>query len=213
VAEIVLNATVRKIVGRKSTNEARKNDMVPGVFYLGNEVNTPLIVNKMDLRPIIYTSKTHVIKLVLDDGTETSCIIKDVQFDPVTDNVVHFDLIGLVAGQMIKIEIPILLTGTAVGAKEGGLLQQSIHRVEVECLPKDIPAHIELDVTNLNIGDSLTMADITLPNVNVLLDDAVNIASVATPRIAEEEEVEEEGEEGATEPEVVGEEASEEGDS
>ncbi len=158
---------------------------------------------------MVYTSKTHLLSLKLDGHEEYDCIIKDVQFDPVSDEVVHFDLIGLTRGEKIQLEVPIQLLGSAVGVKEGGLLQESMHKLNVECLPKDIPQSLEIDVTELNIGDTIHVADLNFENITILNPEDTIVVSVVLPKVEIEVTPEEEGEElaeeeGAAEPEVIG---------
>ncbi len=116
-----------------------------------------------------------------------SCILKDVQFHPLSDKPVHFDLIALNEGEEITIEVNIHLIGNAVGIKEGGVLQHTLHKLEIECLPKFIPSHIDVDVSGLNINDSIKVSDIKLENVKVLIDENSTVAAVVPPTVTTEE--------------------------
>ncbi len=182
MAELTLQATIRKETGRKYAKAARRMEQVPGVFYTGNTKNVAIQVKRLDLRPVIYTSEMRVINLKLDDGSENRCILKDVQFDPVTDQVVHFDLIGLVAGEKLKVEVPIVLHGTSIGVRGGGILQHMLHHVEIECLPVDIPQHIEINIENLAIGDTVRISDISMPGITIHLDPATSIVHISAAR-------------------------------
>ncbi|MCB2203260.1 50S ribosomal protein L25 [bacterium] len=203
MAEIILKAQIRDYKGRADANKARNDGKVPGVFYLKNEKNIPIEVEALDLRSLIYTAETHIVSLELSDGSSEMCMLRDVQFDPITDKVVHFDLMGLIKGQVVKFEIPVNLEGIPVGVKAGGVLTQIIQKVEIECMPKDLPEHIAVDVTHLETGETLTVGDLSVEGVTLLSDPNQAVAIVAHARVEEEPETEEgEGDEEA-EPEVI----------
>jgi len=204
VAEIILKANIRDYKGRSDANTARRAGKVPGVFYLKNEKNIPIEVDALDLRPLVYTSESRVVDLQLNDGTSELCILREVQFDPVTDNIMHFDLMGLIRGQKITFEVPVLLEGSAVGVKAGGVLTQILHRVEVECLPKDLPEHISVDITHIEAGQTVTVAELKSEGIEILNDPDQPVAVIGHARAEEvDESVEEEGIAQDAEPEVI----------
>ena len=204
MSEIKLTVAKREKTSGSGLNKLRSEGKVPGIFYGTGETNIPITADFLELRQLIYTSESHIIDLNIEGTDEHhNCIIKDVQFHPVKDNPIHFDLLALHKGQKIKIEVTIHLTGTAPGVKEGGILQHSIHKLDIECLPKDIPSHVDIDVSTLNIGDSIKVSDLKLDNVTILNDESAVIASVVPPKAAVEETAPVEGEESA-EPEVIG---------
>ena len=204
---VTLEANERKEITKAARNRLRREGKVPGVFY--SKRSTPIAVDVLEkkIHPLVFTSKTHLISLKIEGQEELECIIKDIQFDPVTDEIVHFDLLGLTRGEMIQLEIPIQLLGNPIGVKEGGLLQQLLHKIEVECLPKHIPEHIKIDVSELAIGDSVHVSDLNFENLTVLNPGDSIVVAVGHQKVQEEEvEVAEaigEEEEGA-EPEVIG---------
>jgi large subunit ribosomal protein L25 len=161
---------------------------------------------EVDLNPLIYTSDTHLIHLKIDDQEQLDCIVKDVQFDPVTDRLVHIDFMGITYGQVLQLQIPVILLGTPEGVKQGGLMQHFIHKLDVECLPKNIPENLEVDVSKLLIGDAIHVRDLEYENVKILNPEDAAVVAVTVTKIAvEEEEVEEEEIEAeAAEPEVIG---------
>ena len=129
--EITLQAEVRKNIG-KGTRAMRREGKVPGVFYVSGENNIPVTVEEKSLKPLIFTSETHIVNLKLNDGGEKSCIVRDIQFDPVTDRPVHVDFQGLREDREISIEVPIVLTGgTPLGVRDGGILQSFMHRLRI----------------------------------------------------------------------------------
>jgi len=207
--KVIIEANVRKTINKRSRNSLRNEGRVPGVLYGSRMETIPIDVTRLEINPLVFTAKTNLISLKLDGHEEYECIIKDVQFDPVTDEVLHFDLIGLTHGEKIQLEVPIRLLGNAVGVKEGGLLQESMHKLSIECLPKDIPQLLELEVTELNIGDSIHVADLNFENITILNPEDTIVVSVVLPKVEIEVEEVEEGEElaeeeGAAEPEVIG---------
>ena len=210
MSEVVLNATIRTRVGRISAKASRRAGLVPGIFYLHTEKNIPIEVKALDLRPLVYTAETHIVDLRLNDGSAEKCILRDVQFDPVSDRITHFDLMGFVAGEKMRIEVPIILHGTAAGVRAGGALNHILHRVEIECLPTKLPEHIEADISNLEIGDVLTVGDLVVPDVEFLVEMDVPVATVTHAR-GELTPTPVEGEEPA-EPEVIGRGKEEEGE-
>ena len=205
--KVVLKAGVRKTNIRSERNELRKSGMVPGVYYSKHDKPVSISIAENLINPLVFTSETHLISLQLDAGQEHDCIIKDVQFDPVTDRVIHFDLLGLTSGETFQLEVPIQFIGTPVGIKEGGVLHQFLHKLEVECLPKDIPQHLEVNIQDLAIGDSIHIKDVKFENIEILNDEDTVIVSVTHPKVeAEPVAVEEEAIEGeeSAEPEVIG---------
>ncbi len=199
-----LKASERKDFTKSTIKRFRKEGMIPGVFYSKN--NTPIHINVVDrtINPLVFTAKTHLISLELEGHEEYECIIKDVQFDPVTDRVIHFDLLGLTKGEKIILEIPVQLIGTPVGVKEGGVIQHVMHKIEVECLPRNIPEHITVDVTGLKLGDSIHIGDLNYEDIEFIDSKESLIVQVTHPKIKEEAApvVEGVGEE-LKEPEVI----------
>ena len=212
MSDINLKAYKRERGKKSDVKTLRKQGFIPGVFYLEGKETIPIYVTTKDLNPLVYTAETHVVKLQIEGEKKAKdCILKDTQFDPLTDRVVHFDLQGLTAGHEITMEIPVVLKGDAPGVEEeGGIVQQFLNRLDVSCLPKDIPDQIEVDISALNIGDSISVSDIDTGAVRVLNSEDSVIVSVAAPRslVEEEEEAEGEGElaegEEPEEPEVIG---------
>ncbi len=205
--KVSLKAAERKDTAKPARKKLRNQDKIPGIFYSRHTSPINIAVNEKELHPLVFTSKTHLISLNIEGHEEQDCIIKDVQFDPVTDRVVHFDLLGLTRGEKIQLEVPVQLKGSAVGIKEGGVLQHALHKLEVECLPKDIPEHIELDISSMAVGDSIHVEDIIIENLEILNSKDSLVVSITHAKIKEEpvlaaEEIGE-AEEGA-EPEVIG---------
>jgi large subunit ribosomal protein L25 len=210
MSEITLTAEVRKDIGKR-TGAMRKTGKVPGIYYGHGQENIPLTMPEVALKPLYSTSATHVINLKLDDGSSHKCVLRDVQLDPVTERPVHFDLFGLNENEALTIEVPVKLTGgIPKGVREGGILQQVLHKLRVSCLPKHIPDHVEINVEGLEINRSVHVKDLTIPDVKVLENASSTIVAVVPPVVVKEPEpvagaaVATPTAEAAAEPEVIG---------
>jgi large subunit ribosomal protein L25 len=204
MSEIVLQAAVREHTGKKAKH-VRTAGSVPGVFYQHGEGTIPIQVERLSLNPLIYTSETHVIQLRLADGTVKKCILRDVQFDPVSDRPVHFDLQGLFENERLTLEIPVSLTGGVPrGVRDGGMLQHVIHKLRVSCFPRDIPEKIEVNIADLGINQAVHVSDLSLPEVTILEGADSTVVAVLPPTVVKEEAVAAAPVEEAKEPEVVG---------
>ncbi len=200
--KVLLEARIRKTGTKSSRNELRRNGRVPGIYYSKNDKPVAFDVAENSVNPLVFTAENHLLGLKLEDGSEYDCIIKDVQFDPVTDKIIHFDLIGLIKGETLQLEVPVSLAGTAVGVREGGVLQHVLHKLQIECLPADIPQHIELDIANLKLGEAIHVSEIKVENVKFLNPEDAVVVAVTHPKVTKEAEPAE-AEEPA-EPEVIG---------
>lgn len=203
MSEIVLNADVRTATGKKS-KILRAAGKIPGVFYAHGEENIAIEVPATTLAPLVFTHETHIVQLTLNDGTVKKCILRDVQFDPVSDQPVHFDLQGVRENEKLMIEIPVALTGgIPVGVRAGGMLQHIIHRLKVSCFPRDIPEKIEINVGELAINQFVHVKDLALPNVTILENAEASVVGVLPPTVEKPKEAEA-VEAAPAEPEVVG---------
>lgn len=186
MSEVVLNATVRTETG-KTVGRLRNDEKIPGVYYSRGEENINITATPLSMKPLIYTTNTHLINLKLDNGVSKTCILRDVQFDPITDRPVHFDLQGVKENEELTVQIPVVLQGSPKGVKDGGTLQFIMHKVRVSCLPKYIPEHIELNVSDLGMNDSIHVRDIKIDNVKVLDNESAAVVAVVPPTVIKEE--------------------------
>jgi len=190
MAEKILKAKKREISTKGAINQLRRDGFVPGIYYSKGKDQIAFAVEEISLNKYVFTSKTNILQLTFDGEEGIGCIIKDIQFDPVTDKVVHFDLLGVTLGQLLQLDVPVRFVGSANGVKEGGILQEQLHKLEVECFPRHIPEHLEIDITELNIGNSISVRDLSFENITILNSADANVVSVVAPRVEEEEEVE-----------------------
>lgn len=198
--KVVLSANERKTISKAAVNKVRNSGRVPGIYYAKNAEAIAVDVAENQIKPLVFTAETHLISLKVDGRGEFDCVVKDVQFDPVTDRIIHFDLLGLTSNEKFQLEVPILFVGAPIGIKEGGVLQQTLHKVEIECLPADIPQHLEVNIANLKLGESIHVKDLNFPNITLLTSEDSVVVSVTHPKV-EKEAAEAEG---AAEPEVIG---------
>jgi large subunit ribosomal protein L25 len=206
MSEIAITAEVRKDVGKKA-KQLLKLGKVPGIYYGHGKQNIPIAMVELTLKPLYKTSAASVINLTLDDGSKHMCILRDVQFDPVTDRPIHFDLFGLNENEELTMEVPVTVTGTAKGVRDGGILQHILHRLRIVCLPKNIPDRLEINVESLEINKSIHVRDITLPNVKILENENSTVVAVVPPTVLKEAEAAPgavPAEAAPVEPEVIG---------
>ncbi|HYX87333.1 MAG TPA: 50S ribosomal protein L25 [Gaiellales bacterium] len=188
---VKLNVRVREGRGSKDAKAMRAAGDIPGVIYSATSETQAIAVNVRDLRQAVSAHGLHTILDVSIDGdgkTTRPALIKDLQLDPVRDRVVHIDLHEIRLDQKIQTVIPVQLEGHAEGVNMGGALSQPSHELHVEALPSDLVDFITVDVSPLEIGQSIRLADITPPPGIVFTDDLEStvLATIAAP-VSEEE--------------------------
>jgi large subunit ribosomal protein L25 len=199
-----LKANLRTKSSKSALNSLRKSGKVPGIYYSRINKPIPIEVSEKAIRPYVFTSKSHLIALDVENDKKYDCIVKDVQFDPVTESIVHFDLLGLIEGEKFQLEIPIQYHGTSVGIKEGGIVQQVLHKLEIECFPQDIPEYLKIDITDLKLGESIHVSDLSFENIELLTPSDTVVVAVVHPKVEKEPVADEVAEETPAEPEVIG---------
>jgi large subunit ribosomal protein L25 len=219
---LTIKAEKRDAGGKNAARRIRREGNVPAILYGPDVENVPLALSKRDIFDILKTETgANTIFHVAFEKDKLEVMIKDYQQDVTTDELLHVDLFRISMEQEIRVSVPIVLTGDAVGVKaEGGFVESATREVEVECLPKDIPENIEVDISALHLNQSLKIEDLALvEGVKVLSDPQAMIVLIQAPsveevveEVPEEEEIMAEGEQ----PEVIkkekaeGEEASKE---
>nr|WP_314436532.1 50S ribosomal protein L25/general stress protein Ctc [uncultured Brevundimonas sp.] len=166
MAEIILNVDVRQGTGTGGARAVRRAGAVPGILYGGEQAPVAISVNEKDFRKSLYTGKLLGHLVTLKYGEETQPVIaKDIQFDPVSDRPVHFDLMRVDAKGEIKISVPVHFKNAdeAPFSRQGGSLEVVRHEVEIAVRADKIPEELVVDLTNSQIGDTIRMSDIKLP--------------------------------------------------
>ena len=205
---IKIKVEKREAIGKEGVKKLRNQGYVPAVVY-GDKINIVLMVDFVGLKTLqsIHFSESVVIDMeIIGDNKSKSIpvLIKDVQFHPLTEDVIHIDFLKVSLKEKIKVHIPIVLRGEAKQVKEeNGNIDQILRELEVEGLPLDIPEKIEVDISELTIGHSLHVSSLVVPSsITVVTDQEETIVTaLAKEEEAEEEVVVEEGE--TTEPEVI----------
>ncbi|NVM57514.1 MAG: 50S ribosomal protein L25/general stress protein Ctc, partial [Desulfobacterales bacterium] len=195
----------RKTIGKGPARALRRQGLTPAVLYGPRTESIPLTISPFDLDTIFRESRgEHVVLnlIVENDGTwNKTAMIKEVQTAPVSGQYLHIDFYEISLEKKIVVKVPFELTGKSKGVERGGFLQQVSHELEISCLPMDIPGKIEVDVSNLDIGDSLHIHDIDVgEKIKLLAETDFTVATVGAPPVEEEELPEvEEAEEGPDE--------------
>ena len=192
-----LQADNRTELRTAASRRLRRAGKIPAVVY-GSKEPISITLDALEFRKQFrIISESQIIRLTID-GTEHDVLIKDYQEDIITGVVRHIDFYEIEKGKVLRTNLAVHIEGSAIGAREGGILEHQLHSVEIECLPKDIPEALSVNVEDLEVGDSLHVSDIAVPEgVKILnsLDQVVVIVAAARAEIVEEEE-ELEGEEG-----------------
>jgi len=199
-----LNANVRKSTGNSPARELRRSGLIPAVLYGPQTEPVLLSVNVKDLEQIFKKGNvgSMILNLVIQNGQQVTkpAMIKELQSHPVSGNLIHIDFYEIDMNRKINVMIPVVTVGKSKGVEEGGLLQIVRRELEVLCLPGDIPEAIEIDITDLDIGDSIHMEEIPLgENIELLSDANFTVVTVVSPKVEEAAVEEEEGLEGAEE--------------
>lgn len=208
MAEIFLDVEPRQESGKSKVKDLRDQGFIPGVVYGGAKLTQPIKIGHKQLLQLIHQHRLESVVINLRIAEEKKqkprpCIIKELQYDPVTGDVLHVDFNEISLTKLIRVNVPIIATGQPLGVKqEGGTLEHIMWEVEVECLPTEIPREIQVDVSQLKIGDAIHVRDIAFSNqVKVLADPEASVLSV-TAAVKEEVAPPLEGEE-KLEPEVI----------
>ena len=190
---VSINGIARVDLGKKFAKQLRKNENVPCVIYGGTEEPIHFYAHVNEFRKIIYTPNVYLIDVILGDNT-FPVIMGDIQFHPVTDEVLHIDFLRIFENKNVKIHIPINIIGNSIGVRNGGRLALNMRKLFVEGLSKDLPETIEIDITELRIGHSIRVSDLSLDNITCLNNSADVVVAVKTARaaITEDEELAEE---------------------
>ncbi|WPP50564.1 50S ribosomal protein L25/general stress protein Ctc [Catalinimonas niigatensis] len=191
----------RANLGKKESKRLRAEGNVPCVVY-GNDEQIHFYAPMILFRPLVYTPEAHMVDLNIE-GEHKKCILQDIQFHPVNEIIVHADFLELQEKKPIKMEIPLHLVGNAPGVSKGGTLMFKRRALKLKALPKNMPEHIDVNISKLDFGKAIKVADVKSENFEILDNPAVSIAVIEVPRALRgktaEEEAEEEGVEAESE--------------
>lgn len=192
---IEIKGSFRKELGKKSTKLLRKEDNVPCVIY-GKEKNIHFYAHENSFKNLVYTHEAHLVKLSLDDK-EYKAVLKDMQFHPVSDKILHADFIEIFDNKPVIISIPVKVLGDSVGVMAGGKLSIRRRTLKVKGLAPDLPEFLPVDITDLKIHQSVKVGDLSFEKIELLDPKISTVLSVATSRVVQKTEEETAAEEAA----------------
>lgn len=181
---VSISGSLRENVGKRDAKYQRANGMVPCVLYGGQE-QYQFVVEETQFRKLLYTPEVQYAELELN-GKNINAIVQDTQFHPITDSLLHVDFLEVVEGKPITIEIPIKITGTSPGVLRGGKLSKKVRKLKVKGELKDIPEYIMVDISNMDINDSIKVGNLTPEKIQFIESPNMIVASVLTTRNVEE---------------------------
>ncbi len=184
---IQLKGLRRESVGKGSARKARAAGLIPGVIYGHGETPVPVSVTAREFEVALRSHKggNAIVNLSVG-GSEVTALVRDVQYDPLSRGIVHLDFQHISLTEQIEVEVLVHFVGLPVGVKDGGgILEHIIRTVHVRCLPTAIPAHIDVDVTALNVGDSVHVRDILVQGFDLITEGDVTLGTVVAPTVEE----------------------------
>jgi large subunit ribosomal protein L25 len=211
MAMVELRVRLRQGLGKGEARKARREGLVPAVLYGEGEEPRVLAVECKDFYPVIRTKAREnvILDLKIEGAEDQDCkaIIREIQYHPVREQILHVDFQHISMTKEITVEVPLEIVGEAVGVKtRGGILEIIQREIEVECLPASIPDAIRVDVTALDVGDSIQVSDLRVENAQIVSDPEATVITIVAPTVVEEVKVEAaEGEEEVKPEEAAGE--------
>jgi large subunit ribosomal protein L25 len=205
MAEVVLEVTSREVTGKEVAKKLRREGKVPAVVYGGHREPVAISVDRKAVSELIQKSEHGIRSIFLlkmaGSDQQRHAMIKDLTINPINRKMTHIDFVRVIMDEAVRVTVPVHVVGTAIGVKEGGILDFQVRELHVECLPNQIPDSIDVDVTSLAHHDYVRIKDLTLPEGVKVLDDAERVVVGVTH--AKAEAAAEAAAEGAPEPEVI----------
>ena len=195
---ITINGSKRESVGKKATKALRNAGQVPCVLYGGDQ---PVHFSAAELAfsKLVYTPNAHTVVIALGD-TSYNAVLQDIQFHPVTENILHIDFYQLFDDKEIAMDIPVILTGNSVGVRAGGVLRRNRRKLRIKALPTNLPDDIQVDISKLKIGNKVYVSQLPSDDYKFLHSDNTVVCQIKQSRVSvdiEDDEDDEEGTEGA----------------
>ena len=185
---IEIKGSLRTELGKKSSKELRKTGNVPCVIY-GKEKNVHFHAPELSFKNLIYTPEAHLVDLIIDNKAQ-KVVLKDVQYHPVSDKILHADFIEVFDDKPVIINIPIKVSGDSAGVIAGGKLVIKKRSLKVKGLPNDLPEHLNIDITNLKIHESVKVGDMSYDKIELLDQKKLMVLTIATSRVAQKTDAE-----------------------
>lgn len=179
---IEINGTLRTDLGKKGAKDIRRSELTPCNIY-GNGGNINFTVVTKELKGLLYTPNAYIVDLNIG-GNKEKAVLREVQFHPVTDEVLHIDFYRITDDKPVTIEVPVVLNGNSEGVKQGGKLQLATRKLKVSAFAKDLPDTFEIDITNLGLGKTIMVGELEFPNVTILNPKSTVVCAVKMTRAA-----------------------------
>ncbi len=191
---ITIKGSERESVGKKASKALRNAGKVPCVVY-GGEKPLHFSADELAFRDLVYTPKAHTVVVDLEDGNKVNAILQDIQFHPVTDKIIHIDFYQLFKDKELTMNIPVRLQGNSPGVRNGGRLLFRRRKLAIKALPDNLPDFFDIDISNLKIGDNITVESLLNDQFTILHPETSVVVQVKTARAAIVIEEDEEGDE------------------
>lgn len=186
---VVLQGQLRDQIGKKGSKAYRNEELIPCVLYGGKE-NIHFLLNEKELRSVVYTPDFHTVELHIN-GKSYISILKELQFHPVSEKMLHIDFLELVNDKKVIVELPVRLRGNAVGVRAGGRLLQKVRKLKVKTIPQNLVDEINLNIDDLDVGKSIRVKNVVLEGVQIMQPAEVPIATVEITRALKSAKAEE----------------------
>jgi large subunit ribosomal protein L25 len=187
---ITIEGQLRTEMGKKATRQLRSQELVPGVIY-GGAKEISFAAPAKAFKSIVYTPEFMQAEVKVD-GASYTCILKDLQFDKVSDELLHIDFLELVGDKKVVATLPLHLSGVPIGVKNGGKLVTKMKSLKVKAFPKDLRESITVDITNLELNANVRVEDVKVENLEILNSPRIPIATVVMTRQLKQEEAKDE---------------------
>ena len=197
---ITIKGSERESVGKKSSRALRNAGKIPCVVY-GGETPLHFSADELSFRDLVYTANAYTVSIELENGNKVDAVMQDIQYHPVTDNILHVDFYQLFKDKELTMAIPVRLHGSSPGVRNGGRLLFRKRKLDIKALPDNLPDFFDIDISELKIGDNITVESLLNDDFTILHPETTVVVQVKMSRVAIEDEVEEEeegleGEEG-----------------
>jgi len=178
---VTVSTQIREEVGSRGARTARAEGMVPAVIYGSNDP-IHVLVNQKEVKPLIYTPDFKLGEISVN-GSAIKCIVKETQFHPVTDELLHVDFLALTPGKKIKVEVPVRFVGNSPGVKNGGKLIQQLRKIKIKTTPENMIEEINVDISHLELGQVLRVKNVQQSkDIELLINPSILIANIEIPR-------------------------------
>lgn len=180
---IELKGTVRTSLTKAAVKQLRRNGEVPCVLYGEKGENMHFAVEERELKNLVYTPHSYLVNLTFGGASHTA-VMREIQFHPVTDRILHIDFYPVKEDCPVAIDVPVIIEGNSEGVRSGGKFHLLTRRLKISALPKHLPDNVLIDITNLQLGKTIVVGDLSYPNVNILMPKVTIICAVKMTRAA-----------------------------